>query len=207
MQEGSTSMERYHMRVVVHQVLSRCYVQRYRPIFSAGCSFALRWSALLFQCATLSFPCICSCFSRTLFYPAAGDLVIFCWAFSFFFLTRKAGCGDPIPVDFSRLYQLKSDECRLCSWFKRKESLSFLPHLSLIQLEFSHKRLDSPIRILYFPWSFTCPVWWTLPPGLDEYSSLIWITETKALRSVVLPPSFLTRHSTDPAHQMITDLN
>ncbi|CAJ1942945.1 unnamed protein product [Sphenostylis stenocarpa] len=40
-----------------------------------------------------------------------------------------------------------------------KESLSFLPHLYLIQLEFSHKRLDSPIRILYFPWSFTCPVW------------------------------------------------
>jgi len=52
---------------------------------------------------------------------------------------------------------LKSDECRLCSWWKRKESLSFLPHLYLIQLEFSHKRLDSPIRIriLYFPWSFT----------------------------------------------------
>ena len=33
---------------------------------------------------------------------------------------------------------------RLCSWWKRKESLSFLPHLYLRQLEFSHKRLDSP---------------------------------------------------------------
>ena len=34
---------------------------------------------------------------------------------------------------------------------------------------------DSPIRIriLYFPCSFTCPVWFTLPAGLDEYSSLI----------------------------------
>lgn len=47
-------LERSRMIVVVHKVLSGC---RYRPIFSAGCSFALRWSALLFKfkCATLSF--------------------------------------------------------------------------------------------------------------------------------------------------------
>lgn len=36
-----SSLERYHMIVVVHKVLTRCYVQRSRPIFSAGCSFAL----------------------------------------------------------------------------------------------------------------------------------------------------------------------
>lgn len=40
-------LERSRMRVVVHNVLTRCYVQRYRPIFSAGLSSAVSRLVLL----------------------------------------------------------------------------------------------------------------------------------------------------------------
>lgn len=47
----------------------------------------------------------------------------------------------------------------------REATLSYIDACSIDEswIALSSSSLDSPIRILYFPCSFTCPVWFTSP--------------------------------------------